>query len=89
LLTNVPSHSKETISYMKKGTWLVNTARGALCVAQDVADAVASGHLAGYSGDVWDVQPSPADHCWRSMKGPNGNGNGMYVPPLLHPSFVH
>lgn len=81
---NCPLHAsslgminKETISYMKKGTWLVNTARGALCVAQDVADAVASGHLAGYSGDVWDVQPSPADHCWRSMKGPNGNGNGM------------
>lgn len=26
---------------------------------------------------VWNVQPSPKDHCWRTMKGPNGNGNGM------------
>jgi lactate dehydrogenase-like 2-hydroxyacid dehydrogenase len=38
---------------MKKGAWLVNTARGAICVRQDVADALASGHLNGYAGDVW------------------------------------
>lgn len=38
---------------MKKGSWLVNTARGAICVRQDVADALASGHLNGYAGDVW------------------------------------
>lgn len=38
---------------MKKGSWLVNTARGAICDRQAVADAVASGHLNGYGGDVW------------------------------------
>lgn len=34
--------------------------------------AVNSGHIAGYAGDVWDVQPAPKDHPWRTM--PN---NGM------------
>lgn len=46
--------NKELISKMKKGAWLVNTARGAICVAQDVADALKSGQLAGYGGDVWE-----------------------------------
>jgi formate dehydrogenase len=38
---------QETIGYMKPGAWLVNTARGALCVAEDVAEAVNSGRLSG------------------------------------------
>lgn len=83
---NTPLHdgtkgliNKEKLSWMKKGSWLVNTARGAIAVAEDVAEALNSGHLAGAGGDVWNVQPAPADHCWRSMKYPNGDGNG-YVP---------
>lgn len=45
--------NKELISKMKDGAWLVNTARGAICVAEDVAEAVKSGKLMGYGGDVW------------------------------------
>jgi formate dehydrogenase len=59
-MQNAPLHegtkglfNKDLISKMKKGAWLVNTARGAICVRQDVADALASGHLNGYAGDVW------------------------------------
>ncbi|GAA5961256.1 hypothetical protein JCM8115_001524 [Rhodotorula mucilaginosa] len=70
--------NKETIGYMKPGAWLVNTARGALCVAEDVAEAVNSGRLSGYGGDVWPKQPAPADHPWRSMRNPkSGGGNAM------------
>ncbi|KAI5474406.1 hypothetical protein MNV49_003374 [Pseudohyphozyma bogoriensis] len=84
LTINAPLHektkgliNKETLSYLKPGAWIVNTARGAICVAEDVAAALESGHIAGYAGDVWNVQPSPKDHPWRSMRGPHGNGNGM------------
>lgn len=73
--------NKELISKMKPGAWLVNTARGAICDAQAVADAVNSGRLGGYAGDVWNVQPAPKDHPWRSMKHPLGGGNGM-VPHM-------
>jgi hypothetical protein len=45
--------NKELISRMRHGAWLVNTARGAICVAEDVAEALASGQLNGYAGDVW------------------------------------
>lgn len=55
----------------------VNTARGAICNAEDVAAAVKSGQLNGYAGDVWNVQPAPKDHPWRSMKNPLNGGNGM------------
>lgn len=69
--------NKETISHMKDGAWLVNTARGAICVAQDVADAVESGKLKGYGGDVWYPQPAPEDHPWRSFRNKYGGGNAM------------
>uniref|UniRef100_A0A0W0F6X0 Putative NAD-dependent formate dehydrogenase n=1 Tax=Moniliophthora roreri TaxID=221103 RepID=A0A0W0F6X0_MONRR len=33
--------------------------------------------LAAMIGDVWDVQPAPKDHIWRTMKNALGGGNGM------------
>jgi len=55
------------INKMKKGAYLVNTARGKICNRDDVADALKSGQLAGYAGDVWFPQPAPKDHPWRTM----------------------
>ncbi|CCE79840.1 Piso0_002931 [Millerozyma farinosa CBS 7064] len=69
--------NKDLISKMKDGAWLVNTARGAICVAEDVAAAVKSGKLRGYGGDVWYPQPAPKDHPWRTMANKNGGGNAM------------
>ncbi|KAK7750253.1 formate dehydrogenase (NAD+) [Diatrype stigma] len=73
--------NKELISKMKKGSWLVNTARGAIVVKEDVADALKSGHLRGYGGDVWFPQPAPKDHPLRTAKNPWGGGNAM-VPHM-------
>jgi formate dehydrogenase len=69
--------NKELISKMKKGSWLVNTARGAIVVKEDVADALKSGHLRGYGGDVWFPQPAPKDHPLRYAQNPWGGGNAM------------
>ena len=55
------------IARMKRGAYLVNTARGKIVDRDAVAAALKSGHLAGYAGDVWFPQPAPADHPWRSM----------------------
>jgi formate dehydrogenase len=52
---------------MKRGTYLVNTARGKICDRDAVVRALQSGRLAGYAGDVWFPQPAPADHPWRTM----------------------
>jgi formate dehydrogenase len=56
------------IGRMKRGAYLVNTARGKIADRDAVAAALESGQLAGYAGDVWFPQPAPGDHPWRTMK---------------------
>ena len=55
------------IGKMKRGAYLVNTARGKICDRDAVVRALESGQLAGYAGDVWFPQPPPKDHPWRTM----------------------
>jgi formate dehydrogenase len=71
---NAPLHPEtenlfdaELIGKMKRGAYLINTARGKICNRDAVAQACESGQLAGYAGDVWFPQPAPKDHPWRSM----------------------
>jgi len=71
---NAPLHPEtehlfdaELIGKMKRGAYLVNTARGKICDRDAVARACESGQLAGYAGDVWFPQPAPRDHPWRTM----------------------
>jgi formate dehydrogenase len=55
------------IGKMKRGAYLVNTARGKICDRDAVVRGLKSGQLAGYAGDVWFPQPAPKDHPWRTM----------------------
>ncbi len=55
------------ISKMKRGAYIVNTARGKICDRDAIVRALESGQLAGYAGDVWFPQPAPQDHPWRTM----------------------
>jgi formate dehydrogenase len=55
------------ISRMKRGAYLVNTARGRIVDTGALVEALRSGQLAGYAGDVWYPQPAPKDHPWRTM----------------------
>jgi formate dehydrogenase len=71
---NAPLHPEtenlfdaQLLSKMKRGAYLINTARGKICDRDAVAAACESGQLAGYAGDVWFPQPAPRDHPWRSM----------------------
>ena len=58
---------RERIFGMKKGAHIVNIARGAIVERDAVVEALEQGHLGGYAGDVWDPQPAPPDHPWRTM----------------------
>ena len=60
-------HDDEMINKMKRGAYIVNTARGKICDKDAIARALESGQLSGYAGDVWFPQPAPNDHVWRTM----------------------
>jgi formate dehydrogenase len=71
---NVPLHPETEhmfndalIAKMKRGAYIVNTARGKICDRDAIVRALESGQLAGYAGDVWFPQPAPKDHPWRTM----------------------
>jgi formate dehydrogenase len=55
------------LASMKRGSYIINTARGKICDKDAIADALKTGQLAGYAGDVWFPQPAPKDHPWRTM----------------------
>jgi formate dehydrogenase len=71
---NAPLHPEtenlfddEMLARMRRGAYLVNTARGKICDRDAIVRALESGQLAGYAGDVWFPQPAPEDHPWRTM----------------------
>ncbi|MGI5442014.1 NAD-dependent formate dehydrogenase [Streptomyces shenzhenensis] len=71
---NAPLHPEteglfgdELLGTMKRGAYLINTARARIVDRDAVVRALRDGRLAGYAGDVWFPQPAPADHPWRSM----------------------
>ncbi|GHJ42530.1 NAD-dependent formate dehydrogenase [Streptomyces sp. TS71-3] len=71
---NAPLHPEteglfgdELIATMKRGAYLINTARARIADRDAIDRALRSGRLAGYGGDVWYPQPAPSDHPWRTM----------------------
>ncbi len=71
---NAPLHPEtqglfddKLLSTMRRGAYLINTARGLICDRDAIVRALESGQLAGYAGDVWYPQPAPKDHPWRTM----------------------
>jgi len=59
--------NRDLIRKMKRGAYIVNTARGKICDRDAIAEALEEGQLAGYAGDVWFPQPAPESHPWRTM----------------------
>ena len=61
--------NKESISWMKDGAVLINTARGKCVVESDLAEALETGKDSAYATDVWYSDPPPADSP--ILKAPN------------------
>lgn len=59
---------RERIAMMKKGTVLVNVARGAVCDESAVTEAVLSGHLGGFGCDVYSREPFPENHPFAAIR---------------------
>lgn len=57
-----------TLALMRRGSFLINVARGALADERAVADALGSGRLAGAAFDVFEEEPLSADSLLRSYE---------------------
>jgi D-3-phosphoglycerate dehydrogenase/C-terminal binding protein len=64
----------QTMGQMAPGSYLVNTARGAVVDVLAVLDAITAGRLAGAALDVLEDEPPPEDHAlivaWRDPNHP-------------------
>ena len=74
VMINCPLHPEteslldaEIVVRMKRGAYLINTARGKICDRDAVVEALESRQLDAYAGDVWFPQPAPKDRLWRAM----------------------
>ncbi len=57
---------RETLSQLQPGGYVINVARGAHLVEDDLLALLESGHLAGATLDVFQVEPLPPEHpFWR------------------------
>ncbi len=54
-----------TLSQLQPGAYVINVARGAHLVEEDLLAQLASGHVAGAMLDVFRTEPLPADHAFR------------------------
>src|SRR5260370_30620061 len=61
---------------MKKGVRIINCARGGIVDEAALADALASGKVAGAALDVFVVEPPPADHPLLKFH------NAIATPPI-------
>jgi phosphoglycerate dehydrogenase-like enzyme len=57
----------DDLAKMKAGAILVNISRGPIVEEKGLVEALRSGHLAGAGLDVFDREPLPADHPFRSL----------------------
>ena len=61
---------------MKPGAILINTSRGPIVEEAPLIEALREGRIAGAAVDVFDVEPLPALHPYRSL------GNALATPQI-------
>lgn len=63
----VDTVTAKEMAMMKKGSFIINTARGGIVNEKDLYEAVKSGHIAGTAMDVSVVEPMAADNPLRTL----------------------
>lgn len=77
----------DAIGRMKPTAWLINTSRGAIVDQPALLEALEQRRIAGFAVDVFDVEPLPADHLFRSLGNVLATPHLGYVTESLYRTF--
>jgi phosphoglycerate dehydrogenase-like enzyme len=75
------------LALMKSTAWLVNTSRGPIVDEGALIAALRDRRIAGAAVDVFDVEPLPADHPYRSLDNMLATPHLGYVSEKLYRTF--
>ncbi|WP_428486347.1 D-2-hydroxyacid dehydrogenase family protein [Rhodopila sp.] len=75
------------IGLMRRNAWLINTSRGAIVDEAALLDALVQRRIAGLAVDVFDEEPLPADHPFRTMDNVLATPHLGYVSEGLYRTF--
>jgi phosphoglycerate dehydrogenase-like enzyme len=76
-----------TLATMKRTAWLVNTSRAEIVDQTALLDVLQNRRIAGYAVDVFDVEPLPTDHPFRSLDNVLATPHLGYVTESLYRTF--
>jgi len=79
--------SAKELALMKPTARLVNTSRGPIVIEADLIAVLQSGKIAGAALDVFDQEPLPADHLFRSLPNLLATPHIGYVSRDLYQRF--
>jgi phosphoglycerate dehydrogenase-like enzyme len=79
--------SAAELALMKPKAWLVNTSRGPIVDDGALTTALREHRIAGAAVDVFDVEPLPADHPYRSLDNMLATPHVGYVSQNLYRAF--
>jgi C-terminal binding protein len=74
--------NETTLNWLSEGSYLINTARGGLVDTAAVADAIATGRLAGAAFDVLEQEPPISESLVQAWRDPS---NPSYHRVLINP----
>lgn len=80
--------SAKELALMKPTARLVNTSRGPLVVEADLIEALRNDKIAGAALDVFDQEPLPPDHPFRSLPNVLATPHIGYVSRNLYQRFI-
>jgi phosphoglycerate dehydrogenase-like enzyme len=75
------------LALMKPRAWLINTSRGPIVDDSALTTALREHRIAGAAVDVFDVEPLPADHPYRSLDNMLATPHIGYVSQNLYRAF--
>lgn len=78
---------EKAIAMMQPASWLINTSRGAIVDETAILEALVHRRIAGFAVDVYDIEPLPAGHPFRTLDNVIATPHLGYVTEDMYRTF--